>query len=247
MTKRIRIDVSATGVMTCTNASPEKVAIRLPHAPNYLIVEPNTKFEGTYQDRKREPLGAALPSEIELREATYPSVIRRAGPDDIGSLLMFVPQILSEAELLPISAQKVERLVERCANQDRAVAGVIDGPDGIDATLGLVLAESEISDQTYIKAVWCGLHPSVRRHSGDEADPRARYGRTLLEFARWCHAGLEREAGRPVLIQFDVATRRFLGKRLGLYHRNLRQVGATFALGAVGDYMIGDVGELEAA
>lgn len=166
-----------------------------------------------------------------------PYGIRRATPEDVDALLQFVPLVLGETSLLPLSMTKLEALIERCAGQEGgSIAGVIDGADGIDASVGLVFAELEHSDVPFVRAVWCGLHPTVRRHPGKTDDPRAHYGRRLFEFARWCHQGLERVAGHPILMQFDLLTRTNLMAKCGLYERNLQQVGASFAIGAVGDF-----------
>jgi hypothetical protein len=177
-----------------------------------------------------------------------PFGVRRATPDDIDALQLFVPQVLAETTILPLSDDKVERLIERCANQrDGSIAGIIDGADGqIDASIGLAFAQSEISDEPYITAVWCGLHSSIRRHPGDENSPKVHYGRRLFQFAQWCHANLEQAAGKPILMQFDLATRAFLGPKMRLYQRNLVQVGASFAFGATGEFRQQEVAEAAA-
>lgn len=169
---------------------------------------------------------------------TYPNLVRRATPEDIDSLLLLVPQILSETTLQPVSLTKVEQLIERCVyQQGGSVAGVIDGEDGlIDASVGLTFCESETSDVPYIRAVWMGLHPGVRRQPSNPEDPRAHYGRTLFQFARWCHENLEQVAGHRVLLTFDIATKNMLSAKLRLFQRNLLQTGASFSLGAVGDF-----------
>lgn len=174
-----------------------------------------------------------------------PYGVRRATPADIDALYLFVPQVLSETTILPLSQTKVEILIERCAYQiGGAVAGIIDGVDGqIDASIGLAFASTDTSDEPYISAVWCGLHPSVRRQPSNPNDPRGHYGRKLFEFAKWCHSGLERAAGKPILMRFDVLTRQFLGPKMGLYQRNLTQVGASFAFGASGVFTAQEVAE----
>lgn len=194
---------------------------------------------------------------------SYPSLVRRATPDDIDGLMLFVPQVLAETTLLPISLAKVEELITRCATrQGGAIAGIIDRDGDIEAGIGLAFCESETSDIPFIRAVWCGLHPSLRRippikaedrwpnphtntERGGHPDPRAHYGRTLFQFARWCHEGLEKAAEHPILLQFDLLTKTMLGPKMGLYQRNLQQVGATFAFGAVGDFAVQKVDEAE--
>lgn len=166
-----------------------------------------------------------------------PYGVRRATSEDVDALLAFVPLVLSETSLLPLSPEKLERLIERCAAQESgAIAGIIDGPDGVDASVGLVFTESEVSDTPFVRAVWFGLHPNVRRQPSNPKDARAHYGRRLFEFSCWCHQSLEKVAGHPILMQFDLLSRSALTAKMGLYERNLQQVGAVFAIGATGDF-----------
>lgn len=179
---------------------------------------------------------------------SYPHLVRRATPDDIDSLLLFVPQVLEETSLQPISMVKIEQLIEKCCHQKSgSIAGIIDSEDGVAASVGLSFCESETSDVPFIKAIWCGLHPSIRKQPVNPNDPRGHYGRTLFEFARWCHANLEKAAGHPIVLTFDLATRNMLSAKMRLYQRNLQQVGASFAFGATGDFVEQKVSEIEAA
>lgn len=237
MTTKIQVWLLPNGKARCVNASRETVAIRLPGADRSVSVRPNTRFEGDFHNRVDESLPPAEISEVERSPAIYPSVVRRATEEDLPVLLDAVPKILAETTLLSISESKVEALIERCVrHQGGALAGVIDDEDGIAASIGMIFSESDISDEPYIRAVWVGLHSNMRRESRKD-DPRTHYARRLFEFARWCHVGLERAADRPIILQFDVATRMALGAKLGLFHRNINQTGASFAFGADGHFL----------
>lgn len=164
--------------------------------------------------------------------------VRRATPEDTVVLMDVVPLILAETSVLPPSDQKIQALVERCACQmGGAIAGIIDGPDGmVDATIGLAFADSDTSDEPYISAVWCGLSPHARKLPSKTDDPRAHYGRSLFEFARWVHGALEEKAQQRILVRWDLTTLELLQPKMGLYQRNLVQIGAVFALGAAGTF-----------
>ena len=254
MSTKIRVWFRGSGQAECVNASPETVSIRLPNSPDFIRVNPYTKFAGDFTRRSHDNLPAALPSDVEMGSVTYPPCVHRAGPEDIDALLLFVPQILAETQLLPVSHVKVERLIERSALQQGAVAGVIRGEEGIDASIGLIFTESETSDDPYIKAAWLGIHPSLRvapdpsgrKPKADPADPRSHYARNLFTFAKWCHVGLERAAGHPILMQFDISTKTALGAKLGLYQRNTTQTGASFSFGSNGEFL-GQADQVEAA
>lgn len=171
-----------------------------------------------------------------------PYGVRRATPDDIELLRLFVPDVLKETTPLPLSDAKVSELIERCCYQrSGAIAGIIDGPEGnIDASVGLAFVESETSDVPYISAVWCGLHPSIHtraaREKRDPQAPREHYGRRLFEFAKWCHSNLEAAAGHPIMMRFDLLTFENLAPKMGLFQRNLMQIGGSFAFGISGPF-----------
>lgn len=164
--------------------------------------------------------------------------VRRATPADTTVLMDVVPLILAETSVLPPSDQKIQALVERCSCQvGGAIAGIIDGPDGmVDATIGLAFTDSDTSDEPFISAVWCGLSPHARKMPSKADDPRAHYGRSLFEFAKWFHGALEERAAQRILVRFDLTTLEFLQPKMGLYQRNLVQIGAIFALGATGAF-----------
>lgn len=236
MSTKVRVYVRPGGRLECVNASLEKVSVRGLNWEDFVVVRPNTRFEGDFRDRRTEPLAPVALTQPE--QPVYPAKVRRATEDDIDALSLLVPQILAETEILPISPAKVERLIERCATrQGGAIAGVIDGPDGVDASVGLDVCESPTSDQKFVKAVWLGLHPSLRNEPPALNDERRHLGKKLFEFARWYHQMLEQIAGHPVLMQFDVATRVALGPKVGFYERNAPPVGATFAYLSSGNFL----------
>jgi hypothetical protein len=228
MSKKIRVWFLPNGDVKCVNASHgERVFVMAPKWSDFVEVRPGSCFEGDFQKRKVE---AIAPTVLTADIVQYPSGVRRATEEDIDELYLMVPQLLAESTLLPVSAQKVEKLIERCAmRQGGAIAGIIDGPDGIDASIGLDVVESDVSDHRYVRAIWLGLHPNLRSAPPPQRDPRSNHGRRLFDFAKWYHGMLEQQAGHPVLMQFDVATKAGLGPKLGFYERNVTPVGATFA------------------
>lgn len=168
-----------------------------------------------------------------------PFNVRRATPADIDALRAVVPAIIAETTLLPPSPTRIEMLIQRCTHQiGGSIAGIIDGAEGVSASIGLCFTQDVASDEPYITAVWCGLAPNARQTDKQIAidDPRRHYGRKLFEFAKWCHATLEEKAEQPILMRFDLLTTDKLGPKMGLYQRNLQQVGASFAFGAIGAF-----------
>ena len=236
MSTKIRVTFKQGGQIKCVNTSREKVSVKAPGWNDFVEVRPNSQFEGDFQNRKIETLAPIMPATGAVIQ--YPSGVRRATEEDIDGLYLMVPQLLSETTLLPVSSQKVEKLIERCAmRQGGAIAGIIDGPDGIDASVGLDVAESDVSEHKYVRAIWLGLHPNLRSQPAPHGDPRSNHGRRLFDFARWYHGMLEQQAGHPVLMQFDLATTAALGPKLGYYERNATPVGAIFAYLSGGTFL----------
>ena len=171
-----------------------------------------------------------------------PHGVRRATVADIEPLLELVPQILAETEVLTLSEPKIRSLVERCCHQrGGAMAGVIDGDEGaIDASIGMAFADSEVSDEPFIRVVWFGLSPQARKLPDsiktDMNHPRRHYGRRLADFAKWAHGSLEAAAGHRVIMRWDVLTLESLWPKVELCGRNFGQIGAYFALGASGQF-----------
>jgi hypothetical protein len=227
MTTKIRVWVKPGSQIRCVNTSREKVSVRHQGWPDFVEVQPDHVFEGTFQNRRIERIAPKLTTK---EQTSYPAGVRRATEDDIDGLSLIVPQLLAETTLLPVSPIKAEKMIERCAmRQGGAIAGIIDGPDGIDATIGLDVVESDVSDQRYVRAMWLGLHHDLRANPPPPNSPRSNHGRRLFEFAKWYHGMLEQQAGHPILVQFDLATMASLGQKLGMYERNATPVGATFA------------------
>ncbi len=230
MSTRIRLRVESGGLVKCHNASRETISVRCPGWEHSAEIPPNTKFEGGSNARhhKSEPL---TPVSLAVPEPTsYPHGVRRATEADADALFLLVPQLLEETELLPISMQKIENLIEKCVTrQGGAICGVVEGVDGIDGSVALDVCESDVSDHRFIRALWLGLHPDLRHKPPPQSDPRSHIGRRLFEFSRWFHQQLEQAAGHPILMKFDIHTRVALGPKLALYERNVSPIGASFA------------------
>lgn len=214
--------------MEVANASQEIMSIRAPGWDNFREVKPNTRFIGDFKVHRVEPL---TPVKLNKNEpVVYPFGVHLAEEADIDGLTLLIPQILAETELLPVSPSKIEDLIERLvARKDGSICGVVRGPDGIDGSVGLVVCESDVSDEKFVQARWLGLHPSLRNNPPPKDDPRSHIGKRLFGFAKWYHAQLEQEARRPILLKLDLATKIDLGPKLGFYERNAPSVGAIFA------------------
>lgn len=147
-----------------------------------------------------------------------PQGIRKAGPDDFEDLISSATAILTEGALQPVSVDKVTALVGRCIQLDRAIAGIIVGDAGIEASIGMVIDTFPYSEAEHLSVVWLGVHPTFR---GDHR------GAQLMEFANWAQSVMD------VPLYVDLSTIEELQAKLHLYLRLAPQVAAKFAFGAV--------------
>lgn len=147
-----------------------------------------------------------------------PMGIRRAGPDDLAGLTESATQIISEGALQEVSPAKIEALVARCVERDRAIAGIIDGDDGIEASIGLTIESYVYSDAEHLAVQFLGVHPAYRATD---------HGAKLMEFAVWAQGVM------AVPLFVDLSTIEALQAKLHLYLRMLPQVGARFSVGGV--------------
>lgn len=148
-----------------------------------------------------------------------PQNVRRAGPDDLAALTESATMLIGEGALQEVSAAKIAALVARCVDRDRAIAGIIDGPDGIEASIGMTIESYAYSDAEHLSVAWLGVHPEHREHQP--------HGAKLMEFAAWAQAVM----GVPLFM--ELSTLEELKAKLHLMIRQAPQVGARFSIGGV--------------
>lgn len=105
-------------------------------------------------------------------------------------------------------------------NRLAGVVGVIDGPDGVVATVGLSMTQGAwyTSDRTLFE-LWSFVHPDHRRSS---------HVRSLLNFSKQC-VDLMSASGEPTSFSSIVKMSSGTERKCQLYARQAEQVG-TFSL-----------------
>lgn len=169
-----------------------------------------------------------------------PLGVRRADHNDYEPLCDLVLHLASEDALQPISEEKVRLAVQRCIERDGAIAGIIDGAEGIQATVGLMLDRLPLCDDDYLATRWMGTSASYRERMSDLLDQRRKRGWTkmpddfglltrLVRFAKWVSEKMD----CPLII--SVLTVRDTEVMLSSYQRQAPQVGAMFGWGGLLD------------
>ena len=100
----------------------------------------------------------------------------------------------------------VRATVKRGIEQDNAMIGVIRGPHGIEATIGLFIGTLWTSPDQHISDLWHFVAPDYRKST---------HGKALIEFAKWASGELERP-----LMMMTVKNEK-TAKKVDLYERQL--------------------------
>jgi hypothetical protein len=152
-----------------------------------------------------------------------PYGLRLARRDDFDALLAFVLPIIQEDAVQPVSVDKISAMVARCIGRAGAVAGIVSGPQGIEASVGATIDEFEYTDESHLMVRWLGVAPAFRK-----SDRPAR----LLNYVRWLHEAMGDQAV-PVFLPALTTTDQ--AGKVSLYERRAPRVGVLHAFGCLPD------------
>jgi hypothetical protein len=165
---------------------------------------------------------------------TNPFNVRRADPYDLDRLFELALFVTREDAIQPVSESKLRDVVQRCVSLDNAIAGIIDGPDGIDATIGLVIDQFPLTDADHLAARWIGTSQSYRDRITKQklrnyAPEDSGLATRLLRFAKWASDQMD------VPLVISVLTASDLRSKLSSFQRQAPQIGAMFGWGDLPD------------
>jgi hypothetical protein len=165
------------------------------------------------------PAQAPVPP-ASIAEASFAGV-RMARPEDEEPVYRLLLHLYDENALLPMSETKVRATIRAGTRGEGGIIGVIDGRDGIEASIGMTLSSFWYSDVCHLNELWCFVHPDHRAST---------HARRLIEFGKWCADRLSSEEHRVPLL-LGIVTRHRLLAKLRLFQRQVPQVGAIFMHG----------------
>lgn len=152
--------------------------------------------------------------------------VRMAGHHDEDALYELLYGMWEEGGLLSLSPHKVRAQIKSVLSEERGVIGVIDGPEGLEATIGLSFHPMWYTDDWSINETWLYVHPDHRRPDRTKPQYRSTHARTLIEFAKWVSGRM-----KMPLIMSVTQTKRTEAK-MRLFRRSLVPVGGTFLWGS---------------
>lgn len=154
--------------------------------------------------------------------SSNPFGLRVAGVDDLDALVAFALPVLRDDAVQPISTAKVEALVLRCLTRENAIAGVLEGEHGIEASVGATIDTFDYTDQPHCMVRWLGVGSRWRK-----SDRPAR----MVGFVHWLWETLSEVAEQPMPVFLPAATAREQMGKVKLYARRAPLVGVVHAWG----------------
>ncbi|HXZ02287.1 MAG TPA: hypothetical protein VEI03_19995 [Stellaceae bacterium] len=147
--------------------------------------------------------------------------VRLARPEDEEPIYRLLLELYVENALLPMDEKKVRGVIYKGTHGEGGIVGVIDGAQGIEASIGMAFSQFWYTEAWHLNELWCFVHPDHRKST---------HARRLIEFGKWCADRLSTgELRVPLLL--GIVTRHRLLPKLRLFQRQAPQVGALFMHG----------------
>lgn len=144
-----------------------------------------------------------------------PDNIRLAEPEDIEPIFWSLYRTYSEDNDLgvPISPMAVFRKVEAMCNRQGGLAGVIDGPHGIVASIALQAVPFWFGydEQPFITEIWCYVVKQYRKEG--------RFLYDLFNFAEWHRQDMSESLGYDMVLENAVLSTNRLPGLMRLYQQ----------------------------
>lgn len=146
--------------------------------------------------------------------------VRVARPGDEDAVYNLLLGLYSENALFTLSEHKARETIRYATEKRGGWIGVIDGPNGLEATIGMALETFWYTDQWHLSEYWNYVAPEHRQSN---------HARRLIDYAKWVADGI----GVPLIMGIMTTDR--LAPKMRLYQRQLSQVGAFFQHGMSSD------------
>ncbi len=154
-----------------------------------------------------------------------PSNVRIATQaDEEGLFFLLVNDLQADNDMhYPVSMKRTYEHVRACCRGERGIAGVIDGPDGIVASVGIGASQLWYSDKWLLAEIWAFVHPDFRKGTG--------YGDDLFRFAQWHREDMSRRVGYEIDLERGVRSYKRLKAKMRFWGRYGTQIGGIFLTG----------------
>lgn len=142
--------------------------------------------------------------------------VRIAKPEDVPQIFQFLLPLHEENGLCKIDYPKTYQTVMDLVDPEHGVIGIIDGPQGIEGSVGLFMTSNYYSRDMHLSEMWNYVRPDCRKTT---------HAKRLIEFAKWCADSL------GVTLYMGIVSVDRLDAKQRLYRRQLTPIGVTFIHG----------------
>ena len=152
-----------------------------------------------------------------------PRTVRIATATDeraLFDLLMGLAEDNPDPASLPIAKPKIEKFVRAACTGNGGIAGVIDGPSGLVASVGVFLNQPWYTEAWTLSTHWLYVDPAYRA-SG-------RLSAALFKFALQHRRDLSRLSGMALGLDISFVSKKRVAARTRLWRRYAPQHGAMF-------------------
>lgn len=165
------------------------------------------------------------PEEFSAPVPERPETVRIAQPDDVAGLYW---HLLGDLEAdnslhIPVSERAVFQTVSELCNGGGGIAGIIDGPHGPVASIGIRAIKPWFSDQWLLSQVWLFVTPQARKGT--------RFGDDLFRFADWHRREMSQTLGYDLVLDNTILSFNRLEAKERFWSRYGKRVGAVFFIG----------------
>lgn len=139
--------------------------------------------------------------------------VRIAKPGDEEAIFNLMVMANQENGQYHMNPTKVLDFIKKATQGNGAIIGVIDGQNGIEASVGLVLQQWWYTDEWSLGERWNFVHPNHRKTI---------HAKKLIEFSKWCAKSMN------FSLEMGVISNDRTEAKVRLYRRQMPCVGAFF-------------------
>lgn len=142
--------------------------------------------------------------------------VRIARADEVDAIYNLLLELHAENGLFTLDPRKSRQTIIDLLNPARGVIGVIEGPNGLEGSIGLFLTAWYYTSDLHLSEFWNFVKPECRRST---------HAKRLIEFGKWVADSMD------VPLHMGIVTTSRAEAKQRLYRRQLRQVGGYFMHG----------------
>lgn len=144
---------------------------------------------------------------------TKPTNVRLARPDEGDVLYALLMGLHEENGQAPLDPVKTRVEIENMLDPKIGIIGVIDGPDGLEGAVGMILTSWWYTSRPHLSEVFNYVRPDRRKST---------HAKHLIEFAKWCADDL------GIRLYMGIVTTERTEAKERLYRRQLAHIGGYF-------------------